>query len=79
MPQKWQELWEMLPNKKQVGEGREPSLPLILAAWWDTPAISKMMRLDEHIRYAEAHGALKNIETFLLNLKEEDWAHLGDF
>ena len=37
-PQKWNELWEMLPDRRRAGEGWEPSLPLILDAWWDTPA-----------------------------------------
>ncbi len=30
-PQKWQQLYEMLPNKKRKGVGWEPSLPLILS------------------------------------------------
>ena len=47
LPLKWNELWEMLPSKKQKGSGREPSVPLILAAWHGTPAMSKMIRLDE--------------------------------
>jgi hypothetical protein len=29
---KWHELWEMLPDKKRVGNGWQPPLPLILAA-----------------------------------------------
>jgi hypothetical protein len=33
MPQRWIELWQMLPDRKQVGAGYEPSTPLILAAW----------------------------------------------
>jgi hypothetical protein len=36
-PQKWSELYELLPNKRRKGNGWEPSLPLILAAWWDAP------------------------------------------
>jgi hypothetical protein len=31
-PRKWQELYDMLPNKRRVGVGWEPPLPLILAA-----------------------------------------------
>ena len=53
-PQKWQQLYEMLPNKKRKGAGWEPSLPLILAAWSETPAISKILRLREYIEWAEA-------------------------
>jgi hypothetical protein len=33
VPQRWNELWEMLPDRKRVGNGWEPPLPLILAAW----------------------------------------------
>jgi hypothetical protein len=43
-PTKWNELWEMLPNKKRKGAGWEPALPLILAAWHDTPYLSKISR-----------------------------------
>ena len=78
-PQKWNELWELLPHKKRVGNGWEPALPLILAAWWETPALLKILRLREHIVYAEAHGVLVDVERFLKGLPEEDWAHLGDF
>lgn len=31
-PQEWQQLYDLLPNKKRIGAGWEPSLPLILAA-----------------------------------------------
>lgn len=57
-PQRWQALWEMLPDRKRAGSGWQPSVPLILAAWHDTPAILKMARLAEHIEWAAAHGAL---------------------
>jgi hypothetical protein len=52
-PPLWNELWEMLPNRQRVGSGWEPPLPLILAAWHTTPALSKMLRLEDHIRWAE--------------------------
>jgi hypothetical protein len=32
LPLLWNELWEMLPNRSQVGVGWQPPLPLILAA-----------------------------------------------
>jgi hypothetical protein len=31
-------------------------LPLILAAWLDTPVLAKMKRLREHIEWARDHG-----------------------
>jgi hypothetical protein len=77
-PQKWQQLYELLPNKKRKGAGWEPSLPLILAAWWDTPAMSKILRLREHIEWAAEHGRLEQVHAFLQSLPEEEWHHLGE-
>lgn len=73
MPDYWNQLWEMLPDKKRVGMGWEPSLPLILAAWWDTPLLSKIVRFDEHIHYAAEHGALDEVDDYLRGLKPEQW------
>jgi hypothetical protein len=38
LPMKWNELWEMLPGRKRVGDAWEPPLPLILAAWSESSA-----------------------------------------
>lgn len=73
MPDYWNQLWEMLPDKKRVGMGWEQSLPLILAAWWDTPLLSKIVRFDGHIRYAAEHGALDEVDDYLRGLKPEQW------
>jgi hypothetical protein len=73
MPDSWNQLWEMLPDKKRVGMGWEPSLPLILAAWWDTPLLAKILRLAEHIRYAAEHGVLDEVDVYLRGLKPEQW------
>ncbi len=78
LPSHWSRLWEMLPNRVRVGAGWQPPLPLILAAWHDTPAIAKMLRLAEHIEWAAKQGVLDSIEQFLRDLREEDWFHLGD-
>jgi hypothetical protein len=75
---RWQELYEILPEKQRKGMGWEPPLPLILAAWWDTPALSKMMRLREHIEWADKHGCLDKVYEFLCQLPESDWHHIGD-
>ena len=68
----------MLPNRKRVGGGWQPSVPLILAAWYDTPAISKMLRVAEHIEWAANHGVLDDVSRFLRELGEQDWHHVGD-
>ncbi|MBN2387687.1 MAG: hypothetical protein JXB85_11770 [Anaerolineales bacterium] len=77
-PQEWQVLWEMLPDKKQVGLGWEPPTPLILAAWWEAPALSKIVRLAEHIQYAAEHGALDGVDTYLRGLKPEQWFYMSE-
>ena len=77
LPMKWQALWKMLPNRVQKGAG-EPALPLILAAWHDTPALLKMARVQEHINWASDHNALKTVSVFLRGLSEDDWFHLGE-
>jgi len=76
MPDYWNQLWEMLPDKKRVGSGWEPSLPLILTAW-DSPALPKIMRLQEHIRYAAEHGALDEVDKFLRALSNDQWFTLN--
>ena len=77
-PPLWNELWGMLPERQQVGVGWEPPLPLILAAWDTTPALSKMIRLEDHIRWAEWHGVLAKVSAFVRGLAEEDWHHVGE-
>ncbi len=77
-PQEWNRLYELLPNRRRVGNGWEPALPLILAAWHDTPAMLKMVRLREHIEWGEQHGALQTVHAFLRSLPEEKWHHLGE-
>ena len=78
VPQKWNELWEMLPSRKRKGNSWEPSPPLILAAWHDTPAMLKMIRLSDHVKWASEHEALSEVSSFLRGLKEADWFHVGD-
>jgi hypothetical protein len=78
MPKRWKDLWMMLPNRKRVGAGWEPPLPLILAAWHDTTAALKMLRLVEHIEWAVKFDQLVTIGQFLRALPENEWFHLGD-
>ena len=78
MPMQWDAMWKLLPNRKRVGSGWEPALPLILAAWHDTPALTKILRLEEHIKWADKENALSVISTFLRNLPEDQWFHLNE-
>ena len=78
MPQRWNELWEMLPDRKRIGNGWHPSLPLILAAWWETSDTEKRERFITHLRYASEHGVLDQVSSFLSALTFEQWHHEGD-
>lgn len=74
----WHNLWELLPERRQIDAGWQPALPLILAAWAHTSNIEKMLRLAKHIEWAELHGSLPEVAAFLRNLAENEWHHLGD-
>jgi hypothetical protein len=77
MPDPWNRLWEMLPQRERVSGGWQPPAPLILAAW-SSPAAQKTNRLAEHIQWAARHGALETVERFLHELREDEWFHIGD-
>jgi len=38
----------------------------------------KMLRLREHIEWAERHGALDKVHAFLSEMPESEWLHLGE-
>jgi len=74
LPARWQELYEMLPERK----ANRPTPPLVGASWAATPSISKRMCLREHLEWAEAKGSLDAVMAFLKQLPEGDWHHMGD-
>ena len=78
LPSAWNRLWEMLPGRFQDDDGWRPPLPLILAAWYHTPGLLKMFRLEEHIEWAAKHGALEAVGGLLRGLREDDWLHISD-
>lgn len=77
MPLRWKELYDLLPDKRRVGAGWVPPLPLILGAWPE-PALLKMLRLEEHLRWACDHEVLNKVDQFLRSLSEIEWFHVGD-
>ncbi len=77
-PSRWNELYELLPNRQRSGGGWEPALPLILAAWHETPALMKALRLREHLEWAADHDALAQVHSFMTSLPESEWFHYGD-
>lgn len=76
-PKSWNKLYELLPNKKREGSGWKPSLPLILAAWYDTSDLEKWDRFISHIKYGLDYGLEDELLQFINSLKDEDW-HFGD-
>jgi hypothetical protein len=77
-PSLWNDLWNKLPERKQSGAGWNPPLPLILGAWDHASNLEKMMRLSQHIQWANTHGCLPEVSNFLRGLAESDWHHLKD-
>ena len=77
-PQLWNEMWNKLNDKKQIGARWQPTLPLILAAWYEASPFSKQQRLMQHLDWADSHDQLKEITDFLTSLNEEQWFHLED-
>ena len=77
-PQRWNDLWGMLPNRRRAGSGYVPSAPLILAAWWCSSDAQKRERLAMHIKYAADNGALESVDEFLRGLQEDQWHHEGE-
>jgi hypothetical protein len=77
LPDRWNQLWEMLPEKQRDASGWIPPLPLILGAWPE-PALLKMLRLEEHLRWACDHEVLNKVDQFLRSLSEIEWFHVGD-
>jgi hypothetical protein len=72
-PDSWNALWNLLPNRRRVGNGWEPSLPLILAAWDYCSDSEKRERFLIHLRWAESHGVMELVANFLDTLKPSDW------
>jgi hypothetical protein len=75
----WDRLWQMLPDRKQkVSGGWSPPLPLILAAWDHAVGIEKMIRLRDHIQWADERSFVDEVDTYLRSLTEEQWYHGND-
>jgi len=77
-PVRWNSLWEMLPDRRRAGNGWEPALPLILAAWSDATGVLKHLRFLEHLEWAHKHGCIDQVDAYLRALPEADWYHFGD-
>lgn len=72
-PQVWRRLFDLLPDKRRAGNGWEPPLPLILAAWDHTSDLEKRERFLLHIRWAADHGALEQVNLFIKAMPPDQW------
>ena len=72
MPMRWNEFYTRITED----QSSKPPQPLILAAWHETPALMKMIRLQEHIEFAAQTGRLDLAAEFLRSLPEDQWHHL---
>lgn len=77
-PQIWNKLYGKLPNKVRVGSGWNPSLPLILAAWYETSDEDKAARFMEHLAWARDNNYLDEFDRLVRKINEEDWHHIND-
>jgi hypothetical protein len=71
-PRWWNELWQMLPNKRRDARRWIPPLPLILGGWYYTSDAEKQERSLSHIRYAAEHGMLGGVDRFVRSLSDSD-------
>lgn len=78
-PKAWDRLWKLLPNRQQKPSGGwSPPFPLILSVWWGATGLDKMLRLQEHIEWADTHGVINQVNTYLRELPEDSWFHGND-
>jgi hypothetical protein len=73
VPQVWNRIWQMLPERRQTGAGWSPPLPLILGAWSEATDDQKRERFHLHLRWAHDHGTMDTIAGVIASMKPEDW------
>ena len=77
-PDAWSRLYALLPETRRDAYGSIPADPLVLDAWSTTGDEQKLLRLREHLEWAEQHGALPAVHAFLAALRESEWHHVGE-
>jgi hypothetical protein len=73
-PKTWNEIYGKLCDIAKQRGLPKPPIPLILAAWWDTPAMLKMIRWRETREWAEKYGLRNEIPE----LREDQKHHIGN-
>ena len=77
-PAKWQQLYQMLRSKALQAPDVEPTPPILVPAWLETPPLTKRMCFREHVEWAAAHGCIEDVYAFLKRLPEQHWYHMGE-
>ena len=77
IPRNWDKLYQMLSNSGEPSEERPPR-PLILAAWDVTMPLEKLLRFQEHLKWASDHDQLEVIGPYRRALPEDQWYHWGE-
>lgn len=72
-PKFWNEMFELLPDKKHTGPRLEPPLPLILGAWTNSTDLEKLERFHMHVRYANQKNVLPEVVQYIKSLRQKDW------
>ena len=74
-PRRWNELYHLMLDARKGTGGEKPSPPLILAGWWASSNLDKILRLQEHIHWASSNGCFASVCEFLKDLPESEWHH----
>ncbi len=77
-PERWNELYSLLPARKTLRGQQLPPAPPTGAAWAVTPPLSKRLCFREHIEWAERQGVLETVMHFMQTMREDDWLHMGE-
>jgi hypothetical protein len=77
-PDRWQQMFALLPPRKTLRGMQQPPVPPTGAAWAVTPPLTKRLCFREHIEWAEAQGVLESIMGLMQTMAEADWLHMGE-
>lgn len=72
MPNKWLKLYSILINLPQQNSTYKLEIPLIKSQW-DSPNSLKRKRFLDHLEFAFKNGDVKELDSYLRSLKDEDW------
>jgi hypothetical protein len=77
-PDRWQELFALLPPRKTLRGVQNPPGPIVGPVWKVTASLTKRLAFREHMEWAERQGVLESIMDFMQSMPEADWLHMGE-